>query len=57
MNNSWGLESKLRDIVSDLHDKAYEVEKAADILRILRDSNNIEDDIESAKKWIKNWIK
>ena len=57
MSSSYGAESSLRELASKLHDEAYDLEKAADVLKVLRDSEEHQAEIKSAKSWAKDWMK
>ena len=57
MSTSHNAESKLRELAAELHQKAYELEKAADVLKVLRDSCEYEQEIKDAKEWAKRWMK
>lgn len=56
MSSSYSCEEKLRELASDLHKKAYELEEAANTLETLRKSDNMQSEIASAKKWAKDWM-
>lgn len=57
MSNSYSCEEELRRLAQELHDKVYELESAADVLKTLRESPEIEEKIISAKRWAKGWMK
>lgn len=57
MSTSYNCEGKLRELADKLHDKAYELEKAADVLRVLREADDFKLDIIEAKKWAKDWMR
>lgn len=56
MSTSYGCEEKLRNLASKLYDQAHELEKAADILRSLRDYEDTQGEIESVKRVAKEWM-
>ena len=53
MSSSYNCEEELRRLAEELHRKAYSLEEAAETLKTLRDSNEIENKIKSAKQWAK----
>lgn len=57
MSDSYSCENKLREIASQLHAEAYDLEKAADILKLLRDSDERLAEIKQARQWAKDWMK
>lgn len=57
MSTSHSCEDELRRIASDLYAKAAELEQAAEVLRVLRETVNLKDEIASAKKWAKDWMR
>lgn len=56
MTTSYSAESELRTLAEELHAQAYELEKAADVLRTLRECDDMKERIESAKQWAKDWL-
>lgn len=56
MSNSYGCETKLRELASEFYEKANELEKAADCLRDLREAEGMESRFKDAKEWAKRWL-
>ncbi len=57
MSSSYSCECELRDLAEKLHQQGYELEQAADVLRVLRDSSEIQENIRKAKEWARGWMK
>ena len=57
MSTSWNCEQDLRDLATKLHADAYDLEKAADVLAVLRDAENRSAEIAAAKRYAKDWMK
>ncbi len=60
MSSSYSCECELREMAEKLRKDAYELEQAADLLELLRDSENSklrEEKIKGLKDWAKSWIK
>ena len=60
MSTSLSCETELREIADELRSQAYDLEKAADVLQVLRDeekSKEMREKIKSAKEWAKGWMK
>lgn len=57
MSNSWNCEQELRRLASELYNKAQDLEDAANVLETLRSASGLEEQITSAKKWAKSWMK
>lgn len=57
MSSSYSCETKLREMALDLHNQAYELEQAADVLRTLRENEHLKEEIKCAKNWAKDWMK
>jgi hypothetical protein len=47
---------ELRNLAEELHREAYDLERAADVLRILREYPH-KDKVQSARAWAKWWMK
>ena len=60
MSSSRDCQAELRRVAKDLHEKAYELEKAADVLETLEDEQDMDglkERIAHAKRWAKQWMK
>lgn len=57
MSSSYSCEMKLRDLASELHAQAYDLERAAETLAVLRNSDEQQEKIKEAKQWAKDWMK
>ena len=57
MSSSYSCECELRELAEKLSSAAYELEQAADVLKALRDVDCYKEQISSAKKWAKDWMK
>ena len=60
MSTSWSCEQELRKMAEELHGQAYELEQAADLLQLMRDTESQESTmakIKSLKLWAAGWIK
>lgn len=56
MSTSFSCEERLKELASELHQKAYELEDAARVLATLRNSGELEEKIKKAKEWAKDWL-
>lgn len=56
MSSSFSCEEELMKLADELHKQAYDLEKATETLRILRNSQEIQDRIKAAKEWAKKWM-
>ena len=57
MSTSLSCETWMRELAKKLHDQAYELERAADVLQILREKCDYKTEIQTAKEWAKDWLK
>ena len=57
MSSSYSCEQVLRELASELRQKADELEQAAEALAILRGNESYKEKITSAKSWAIDWIK
>lgn len=57
MSNSFSCEVELEKLAEKLHDEAYDLEKAVEILKTLRESENHKDEIKSAKQRARSWMR
>ena len=56
MSSSYSCEEELKKLANDLYEKADELRKAAEVLETLRDSAEINNRIQSAQLWAKQWM-
>ncbi len=57
MSSSWACEEELKRLAEELHLRAKELERAAEVLETLRNSDELENAIKKAKAWAKDWMK
>ena len=56
MSSSYSCEEELKKLEKDLYEKGDELRKAAEVLETLRDSAEINNRIQSAQLWAKQWM-
>ena len=57
MSSSWSTEQELRALSSELYSMIDALDKAADILRDMRETENIRERARSLKQRAKDWMK
>ena len=56
MSSRWGCEEELRKVAEKLHAYAYDLEKAADALELIRKTDSLKDERARAISWAKGWM-
>jgi hypothetical protein len=56
MSSSYSCEFELRKLAEELRHNAEELEDAANVLETLRNSSDLQEKVDQAKKWAKDWM-
>ena len=57
MSSSWNTEEDLRRQINELYSMAADLERAADILRDMRETNGLNERIKDLKQRASDWMK
>ena len=57
MSDSYSAEQNLIKLAEELEAQAANLRRAAEVLNVLRNSNEQQNSIKDAKEWAKSWMK